>query len=65
MERNGETGHHEIRAYPFQWIESQEDVYYKPASFPTEAEAAAVLNGVVGSLSAGNPLLDLTGTEDE
>jgi hypothetical protein len=49
----------ELRAYPFQWIESDEDVFYSLAARDTPKEAHGLLEEVVGALSGGTDVLDL------
>lgn len=51
----------EVRAYPFQWVEAPEEVFYTLAAKPTQDSARTVLKEVVGALSGGTDVLDLTG----
>jgi hypothetical protein len=49
----------EVRAYPFQWVESEDDVFYTLAQRETREAADSVLEQVVGALAAGTSYLDV------
>ncbi len=56
-----EDGHHEVRAYPFQWIGSDDEVYYTLAASPDEGHARTELERLVGALIADSRFLDFAG----
>lgn len=59
VEQDEDERDFELRAYPFQWIESEDDVFYTLAERETQGAAQTVLEEVVGALSSGAELLDL------
>jgi hypothetical protein len=59
IEQDEDERDFEVRAYPFQWIESEDDVFYTLAERDTHNAAHAVFEEVVASLSSGTEVLDL------
>jgi hypothetical protein len=59
VEQDEDERDFEVRAYPFQWIESEDDVFYTLAERETNDAAHAVFEEVIGALSTGTGLLDL------
>jgi hypothetical protein len=59
VEQDEDEGDFEVRAYPFQWIESEDDVFYTLAERETHEAAHAVFQEVIGALSTGAAVLDL------
>jgi hypothetical protein len=59
VEQDEDERDFEVRAYPFQWIESEDDVFYTLAGRETQAAAHTVLEQVVGALLAGTDVVDL------
>jgi hypothetical protein len=59
VERDDDEGEFELRAYPIQTVESDEDVFYTLATRDQQAAAEALLAELVGALSAGTGFLDL------
>lgn len=59
VEQDEDDRNFEIRAYPFELAESDEDVFYTLAEHETHDAAHSVLVEVVGALSAGTTVLDL------
>jgi hypothetical protein len=59
VEQDDDERNFEIRAYPFQWIESEDDVFYTLAERDKKAAADSVLEQVVGALEAGTAFLDM------
>ena len=59
VEQDDEDREFELRAYPVQWGESEDDVFYSLAARANQAAAHSLLEEVVGALSAGTEVLDL------
>lgn len=59
VEQDEEDRDFELRAYPFQMVESEEDVFYTLAARPSETATHSLLEEVVGALSGGTDVLDL------
>jgi hypothetical protein len=59
IEQDDDGGDFELRAYPIQMVESDEDVFYTLATRDQQAAAEALLTELVGALSAGTDFLDL------
>jgi len=59
VEQDDDDRDFELRAYPFQMVESDEDVFYTLAGRQTPTAAQSLLEEVVGALSGGTDVLDL------
>src|SRR6266536_3305668 len=59
VEQDDDDRDFELRAYPFQMVESEEDVFYTLAARQTPTAAQSLLEEVVGALSGGTDVLDL------
>jgi hypothetical protein len=59
VEQDEDERDFEVRAYPFQWVESEDDVFYTLAQRETREAADSVLEQVVGALAAATAFLDV------
>src|SRR6266536_1993953 len=59
VEQDDDARDFELRAYPFQMVESEEDVFYTLAARQNDTAAYSLLEELVQALSGGTDLLDL------